>query len=315
MWSNPVQRVIFSAGLLWGIPCAAPAAQWRVVVLTPDGVDGARGLSAAGNFQAGSVFPQGGPQRAAIWSGSPASWIDLHPASGATASWVSATDGQQQAGLATFFGTTENAGVWSGSSATWINLNPTGASRSWANGVGAGQQVGVAVFNGIEHAGLWHGSPASWVDLHPSVRLHHPHSRPTGLTRSAMCDPESSPDTRASGMGQPRQPYRSILGWPRIPGSRAWAVVCRSAGLWSTTFSARAFGAERPGRGSICTPRAISMHQLRTPPMARTKSDGWGLTRASGPDRHRPGSTSMSSCPIRPTGKAAQQAWLQTDRP
>ncbi len=48
-----------------------------------------------------------------------------------------------------------------------IQLHPRGASRSWAIGVGDGQQAGFATVDGVDHASLWSGSANSWVDLHP----------------------------------------------------------------------------------------------------------------------------------------------------
>ncbi len=49
-----------------------------------------------------------------------------------------------------------------------IQLHPRGASRSWAIGVGDGQQVGFATVGGVSHASRWNGSANSWVDLHPA---------------------------------------------------------------------------------------------------------------------------------------------------
>src|SRR5947207_889761 len=57
-----------------------------------------------------------------------------------------------------------------GANAQWtvINLHPAGATRSWAIGVGGGQQVGIAGVGGQSHASLWYGIAASWVDLNPA---------------------------------------------------------------------------------------------------------------------------------------------------
>ena len=49
-----------------------------------------------------------------------------------------------------------------------IQLHPGGASRSWAIGVGDGQQAGFATVDGVDHACVWEGTAQSWVDLSPA---------------------------------------------------------------------------------------------------------------------------------------------------
>ncbi len=48
-----------------------------------------------------------------------------------------------------------------------IQLHPGGASRSWAIGVGDGQQAGFVTVDGVDHAWFWEGTAQSWVDLNP----------------------------------------------------------------------------------------------------------------------------------------------------
>jgi hypothetical protein len=50
---------------------------------------------------------------------------------------------------------------------TVINLHPAGATESYANAVGGGQQVGNALFGGVYHACMWTGSAESCTDLNP----------------------------------------------------------------------------------------------------------------------------------------------------
>ena len=104
-------------------------------------------------------------QRASLWSGTAASWIDLNP-TGSTLSNLNAVDVGQQVGSVRI-SNIDRASLWTGTAASWVSLNPAEASSSSALGVSGGQQVGFA-FIGTSHAGFWTGTAASWVDLHPA---------------------------------------------------------------------------------------------------------------------------------------------------
>ncbi len=114
---------------------------------------------------------------AALWRGTPASVVDLHPSiTGISRSYANATDGSQQVGYG-YFSTSGNttpyrALLWSGTAASAVVLHPPGFTHSFAEGVGAGVQVGYA-FNtlqgdGYSRALLWRGTAASVVSLHPA---------------------------------------------------------------------------------------------------------------------------------------------------
>jgi hypothetical protein len=82
--------------------------------------------------QAGSAN-FGGVDHAGIWSGSAASWVDLHPA-GATTSAVYGVSGGRQAGFARIGGS-DHASLWNGTASSWIDLHafaPAGFSSSSA---------------------------------------------------------------------------------------------------------------------------------------------------------------------------------------
>ena len=139
-------------------------AQWSVVRLHPQGATQSGCNAVNGGQQAGQVTFTGGP-RAALWSGSAGSWVDLTPA-GHSAS-VSELDGVNQVGSA--FMSARHAALWSGSAASWIDLHPSWATESWATGVSNGQQVGYGnLATGFPRACLWTGSAASCVDLNPA---------------------------------------------------------------------------------------------------------------------------------------------------
>jgi len=133
-----------------------------------NGVSIAYGI--AGGQQVGYVS-QAGNYAAAWWSGSAASYVNLHP-SGATESVAYATDGMRQWGFVTAptpQGVQSTAGYWTGSASSFVSINPGPAWNSAVLGVGGGQQVGYSLIPGMQqpHATIWAGTSASWQDLHP----------------------------------------------------------------------------------------------------------------------------------------------------
>jgi hypothetical protein len=118
---------------------------------------------------------------AALWRGSAASVVDLHPTSigGCGRSYGNDTDGSRQVGYC-FFSNVDTtkpyrAVVWSGTAASAVILHPTGFTHSFAEGVSGNEQVGYA-FNSLQGDGysralLWRGTAASVVSLHPTGYL------------------------------------------------------------------------------------------------------------------------------------------------
>ena len=150
------------AGLMLA-PCAQ-ASQWWVVNLHV-GQGDSRATAVGSGQQVGQASAQ-----ASLWTGSPDSWVSLHPA-GAHMSIAWGADAGQQVGF-TYDGTYDHAALWRGSAESRVDLNPAGATYSLAFGVRGGTQVGRAKFGQHEHAGLWTGSAQSWVDLH-SIAWHN----------------------------------------------------------------------------------------------------------------------------------------------
>jgi len=121
-----------------------------------------------GNQQVGQTSSPwwGTPRyRASLWTGTPASWVDLNPA-GSTYSVAWAVYDGQQVGEADVPFT--QAGLWTGTAASWVSLHPDVAEWSEAFGVYGNQQVGRAGIGGQNHASLWTGTASSWVDLNPA---------------------------------------------------------------------------------------------------------------------------------------------------
>ncbi len=144
----------------------AASAQWSVTLLHPPGVTASEAHAVDGAQQGGFVTSASGAGNASLWSGSSASWLNLHP-SGADESFIYRVSDGQQVGD-TFLNSQRRASLWSGSAGSWIDLSPAGTFRSIALGVWNGQQVGNARVGLRDHASLWTGTAASWVDLNPT---------------------------------------------------------------------------------------------------------------------------------------------------
>lgn len=130
--------------------------------LHPGSVASKSGLTAIdGSHQFGWIHtPFPGPvQHAAMWTGTPSSFVDLQPVGASRSSIAAAGDGQQ-VGFAQI-GETNVAGLWSGSPASFMSLQPTGANSASVNGCAEGLQVGAV--DGSAY--LWAGSPDEGFDL------------------------------------------------------------------------------------------------------------------------------------------------------
>ncbi|MEQ1822039.1 MAG: hypothetical protein ABL949_06000 [Fimbriimonadaceae bacterium] len=161
---KPSKRVIASALVL----CLAIGAnaQWTVVNLHPAGASTSEASGISGGQQAGWTNTIGA-RRAAVWSSTAASYVDLHPPGIGGISEAYGVDGGQQVGFA--LDNTRHAYLWTGTAGSAIRLDPPGSLvQATALAVNGGQQVGYATVAGSGwHASLWSGTAASWVDLHP----------------------------------------------------------------------------------------------------------------------------------------------------
>ena len=109
--------------------------------LHPTGFARSEAFDVDGAIQVGHVSSSefsGGPKRAALWSGTAASFVDMNPA-GAGRSTLRGADGGYQVGSAAFSGNSDNAGIWSGTPDSFVNLHslltPSTYSSSEARGV------------------------------------------------------------------------------------------------------------------------------------------------------------------------------------
>ncbi len=150
-------------------------ADWTVVSLQPDGPAWSQAFGVGDGQQAGVANLQPGGQRASLWTGDAASWINLHPADGGGShTRANAAHGGQQGGwISTGTSTTQSrAALWEGTAESFVLLHPAGAGRSEVLGIHDGQQVGYFNESGTgssaNRAVLWTGSAASMVNLHPA---------------------------------------------------------------------------------------------------------------------------------------------------
>lgn len=147
----------------------AARADWTVTVLHPAGAteSSANGVAVhEGVLQqaGGAVF--GGASHAALWTGSAASFVDLHPAGDYTASAAYGIGGGQQVGVAAVvipsFGTFQFAALWTGTATSYVSIAPSGGN-SVAFGVAGGQQVGSLTehaYPNDESGCVWSGTPS-----------------------------------------------------------------------------------------------------------------------------------------------------------
>lgn len=123
-----------------------------------------------------------GSPHAMKWSGTAASYVDLHNATGQTWSYCLGTYGGQQVGYGerpVYTVTFQYAYVWNNGVATSLAPTIVGYPYSKAIGVRSGQQVGYMSsvpypygetfsYHAGSHAVLWAGTAASAVDLNPA---------------------------------------------------------------------------------------------------------------------------------------------------
>lgn len=90
---------------LLGVMAPAAGAQWTVVYLHPTGSLGSHARAGDAGTQVGENIV-GPAWHASLWSGTAASWVDLHPATGPDTSECWGAGGGQQVGRARI------AGIW-----------------------------------------------------------------------------------------------------------------------------------------------------------------------------------------------------------
>ena len=165
------------------------------------------GIQQVGYVQQVLGFNAFGGAQAAVWSGSGASTVLLHPANSSESQAKAVSNGQQVG-----FAFAHHAVIWFGSAASAIDINPAGVNFSEANATNGLQQAGFALVSSApnlaahSHAFVWSGSAASAIDLNQFM--------PIGFT-----------DAAASGIDA----AGNIVGWaskgPRSNPANVHAVM------------------------------------------------------------------------------------------
>lgn len=142
--------------------------------LHPTGAQWSRIESVSPTQQVGRVR-SGNVWRAAKWTGTPNSYVELSPPNTNEAgAW--GIDGAQQAGSVKVTGGPGfRAMLWSGTAASAVDITPAipGLTSAEILGARAGQQIGAISLPNAQLgfsaplAGIWRGTADSWVNLHP----------------------------------------------------------------------------------------------------------------------------------------------------
>jgi hypothetical protein len=148
---------------------------WNTPGLPPTSLGSAAGGGGAVYAMTATQQFGAGGAGAAMWSGTPESFVSLHPAGAAGGSSILDANSTQQVGWtrATVGQLYETAALWSGTASSAVSLAPAGSIGSAAGSMTETHQGGRVTFPGqigqgaIHHAALWSGSAASFIDLNP----------------------------------------------------------------------------------------------------------------------------------------------------
>jgi len=221
-------------------------AEWTVTYLHPAGYDYSAAEGVSGGQQVGEAYgpATSGNAHANLWSGTPASRVDLNPA-GYTGSYALGIAGGQQVGGAwgSATGGNHHASLWSGTAASWVDLNPAGYDHSGACGISGGQQVGRAygsATGGYEHASLWSGTAASWVDLNPAgSTVSKAHAVSGGYQAGWSTGPATGGRTHASLWSGTAASWVDLHAFldPRLTVSDARGIEVSGKDIWVAGFA------------------------------------------------------------------------------
>jgi len=176
-----------ASGNVWSYATLWSAPNWWWQFIHPaSGASTSTVTAIDGSDQYGSInTPYPGPTvHAARWSGSSATFVDLHPVGTAASGISDAADGQQVG--TTGWYSDNRATLWSGTAASATSLHPSGAIRSTLSACTQGVQFGSAAWADGDHAMIWRGNAADLFDLTPFL--------PPGYVTCSIADAEIRAD-------------------------------------------------------------------------------------------------------------------------
>jgi hypothetical protein len=157
----------WQAGLRQGMPgyWSGSASAWTP--LAPAGATGGSVSGIDGSNLVGTYHIAEQQSRAALWPGTSAGRVDLHPPSAFTSGAYDVRGGVQ-VGF-TGNGQTFHAAVWNGTAGSHVDLHPPDWAGSFANATHGAAQGGTVYMSSPSspRAALWTGSAGSFVNLHP----------------------------------------------------------------------------------------------------------------------------------------------------
>jgi hypothetical protein len=215
-----------------------PISPWSVTSLHPIGADYSFANAVGCGREAGYVTLPGNIDHAALWGGTPQSWLDINPG-GAARSQLYGADCVRQVGFAEI-GNSTHAGWSAGSAASWHDLHPQGdPSDSRAHGIDGEWIVGTR----DGRATLWQ-LDGSWVDLHPAGFANSEAIAVNGNTQGGYVSVSTVGPSVASLWNGAAQTWRSLhpagFSSSHVLGMDADAQVGYAdnhAGLWHGTAS------------------------------------------------------------------------------
>lgn len=105
--------------------------------------------------------------RAAWWTGSAGSFVDLNPVGSEASQIIGARDGLRVG--QTVYSGQRHATVWANNNSTVLDLSPAGSSDSILMDTVASYQTGWTTWGGVDKASFWNSSAGSYEDLHSSL--------------------------------------------------------------------------------------------------------------------------------------------------
>lgn len=143
------------------------SADWTATALHPAGAISSTAVGGYGNKQVGQTGDAENQFKAALWTGTAGSYLNLHPA-GSHESFLTDCFGTKQVGHVRR-NEGDRASMWTGTAGSWVNLHPAGpATDSYINRTDGTKQVGAARIDFYLRAAMWSGTAGSFVNLNPT---------------------------------------------------------------------------------------------------------------------------------------------------